>query len=64
LPNPRSLEREEGRVGRIQPRADVQFVHWIELFEGSESVDRATKEVQLRRGAQRIGKTADFAFLS
>jgi hypothetical protein len=64
LPNPRSLEREQGRVGRIQPGTDVRFVHWVELFEGSEPVDRALKEVRLRSGAQRIGKTADFAFLS
>jgi hypothetical protein len=63
LPNPRRQEREAGRVGRIGPGVDVQFVEWIELFEGQESVDRAIQDVQRHCGPQRVGNTEDFAAL-
>jgi hypothetical protein len=63
LPNPRRQEREAGRVGRIVAGAEVRFAHWIELFEGSDSVQSAVRDVQSCAGEQRIGNTADFAFL-
>jgi hypothetical protein len=63
LPNPRRLEREQGRVGRIQPWTEIHFVERIELFEGREQVERAVATLKSCPGARKIGETADFAAL-
>ncbi|MBN1837684.1 MAG: DUF4432 family protein [Spirochaetales bacterium] len=63
LPNPRRLEREQGRVGRIEPGAEVVFVEGVELFEGREAVQDAAAALESSPGARRIAAAGDFAAL-
>lgn len=45
LPNPRRLEREAGRLRRIDPGAEVIFHHRIDLFSGRQEVRGAIDRV-------------------
>jgi hypothetical protein len=59
LPNPRSQEREAGRVGRLEGGAAVQFVERVELFQGEAPVEAAIGEVRRDPGTQRVGQLGD-----
>ena len=63
LPNPRKIERAEGRVRTIKPDEQVTFHHRIDFFEGREELRTRENILRSNQGQEEIGQTGDFAFL-
>ncbi len=63
LPNPRSVERREGRVATIPAHGEVVFRHTIEPVEGREAVKALIDSVRSLEVPAAVGSAGDFARL-
>jgi hypothetical protein len=65
LPNPRKIEREEGRLTRIKAGGKIMFEQVLTFCTGKKEVTNAIESVKSNRGKEQIIPCADFqAFAS
>ncbi len=64
LPNPRSVEREAGRLATVDAGGEIRFHHSIEPLAGTEAVGRAVAGLEHFGPEAAVGGPGDFAFLS
>jgi hypothetical protein len=60
LPNPRKSEREQGRLGKIEPGQSIDFHERIRMYEGREEVRGVREQVRKCRGQEQRFPAGDF----
>jgi hypothetical protein len=60
LPNPRRIEREEGRLTTLDAGSAITFEQDIAFYEGAEEVGKAVDHAEQNRGSQKAVACGDF----